>query len=41
MKLKLTITTFFERLPEIIKSGATFTAVEDGDNIVITFTGGY
>lgn len=41
MKLKLTITTFFERLPELIKSGATFNAVEKGDDIIITFTGGY
>ena len=33
--------TFFEMLPDLIKSGVTFEAEEKNDFIIITFNGGY
>lgn len=39
--LVLTKESFLEMLQGMIKSGVTFHAVENGDTIIITFTGGY
>lgn len=39
--LTVTKSTFLEMLSDIIKTGVTFEAIEDGGMITITFTGGY
>jgi len=41
MKLTISKTTFFKQLSSLIESGVMFDAVEEDDNIIITFTGGY
>jgi hypothetical protein len=41
MTLTISKDAFTEMLCGIIKSGATFEAVEMGNDIKITFTGGY
>jgi len=40
-KLTISIETFGILLPDLIKSGVTFTAIEVGTEIMIEFTGGY
>ena len=41
MKLTISKKSFTEMLNGLISSGAKFEAVEVGENIVLTFTGGY
>ena len=41
MKLEVSVETFFDMLPKLISSGVRFEAVENGDLIIITFTGGF
>jgi hypothetical protein len=40
-KLTISKEAFFKMLSDLIASGVTFDAVEDGDNIIVTFDGGY
>jgi hypothetical protein len=40
-ELKVCVDTFSYMLKGLIESGVTFEAIEDGNVIVIKFTGGY
>ena len=40
-KLTISKEAFFKMLDKLIASGVGFEAIEDGDNIIVTFDGGY
>jgi hypothetical protein len=40
-KLKISKQGFYSMLSDLIKSGVTFEAIEQGDDIIVNFTGGY
>ncbi len=41
MVLTITKSSFLGMLSDLIRTGANWEAIEDGDMITITFTGGY